>query len=1448
MIYPALRYLLYAIGLLLLLVIGAIVFVQTGSGKRLLTSELSRQLSTEDASIEIDGLDGFVPFDMQLSQLRLADRDGVWLKADDIHFDWSPGALLGGSLHIAELRTDRIEIVRSPVSDDAPEAESDAPFRLPELPSSLPTLIVDRLAVPEIVLGAPLIGDAATLALKGSIRTSGPGDMVVAKLDLDRTDETTASVALDATVGLAPQSLDLSLAVKESGGILNTLAGRPDIGNVALSLNGSGPLDGWSGRLDADVEGLGTAEADLGLALVDRPRLTIDGAVLLAPAAVPDDLATLLGDRLSIAMDVEQTKAQALGLEKLILAADAVAFESAGSIDLDQGTLSLQGRLDADDLQPLGKFAGLSFSGSGTAEINLGGTLDAPEGTLNLSLTQPTFDDNSASSIETALTLSTLSALSSDRPTFDVSVDGGLEDLLIPGTTLPDSEIGWHARLTLPLEGEIVVKEAAIETAGAALTAKGAIDPETFDGMIQLALDAPSLKRLTEPYGQRIEGTGKLRAEIQLGEKTEDIAVNLDAGLFDLEGLPDGASDLIGGEADLKAKITLDPAQTLSINDLTINAAHVGLTGDAELTLGEGPIAGKLEAVLPDLAVLERLAPEGLEGAIDLKVDIGGTLETPTADLNLATQGLALGGEPITKFEIALAGSDLIAAPNGSLNVNLTMHETPAALALAFRQTAARLSLDGIDLSAPGTTITGDLAIDPDTSLVEGAFEGQIADLGMLDPWLQQPMGGSAETDVALSIEGGRQNASLNMNGNGIHGDFGRIGTLQIDAQLSDLIARPQIEAEARLEEFEQGTTKLANVTLDASGNEGALDFVLGLNGDVVEPLTLNVKGAARITDGFVLSVESLDGRFAGERLRLSTPAALQQSDDNIWLSGLDLRLGEAALQGDVEIHHGKVQGKIDLASLPLRWSEVFGGPEMSGQASAAIDMSGDVADPRISTTLNIDGRLDNATPGDLPLDIEVTALLDQGRLAAELKGSGLTDKPIYADARLPARLSLLPFALELPEDGALEGRIDADLELARLVELLALDDQRLSGNLVTNVTISGTFGRPLVRGPLILSSGSYENSASGTVLEDIKIDALMDGQRLDLKGLTARTGNQGLIATKGWVELAPDDSFPLSFVLNLDEALLLDRDDAEARISGGIAMTGNLEDAAVNGDLKVARATIFLPEGGGPNLPEIQVTERNGHFVNPPATETETDTARPFDPALNVNVDLPNRIYVRGRGLESEWQGDLNISGRTSDPIITGSIRIKKGYFDFLEKRFELTLGEITFSGSSPPNPVIALEAVAEDEDFKAIIKLNGPADDPQFVLSSEPVLPDDEVLARLLFNRPLTEIGPIEAGKLALAVNKLRSSGGGFDAFGEIRNILKIDTLDVVSDQDGESRVRAGKYLNDDVYVEVERGAADETGRARVEIELLPNLSLEADTSEDANSGVGFKWKFDY
>ncbi len=1447
------RWIFYAIALILIVLIGAVGFMQTGPGKHLLAAKLSSLLSTPDQTIEIADIEGWVPLDMRVGDFQLADREGVWLIANSVHLDWSPSALFGGRIQVDEISAERIELIRPPLgNDEPPEPVSDEPFRLPELPKSLPPVTLKRLAVPEILLAAPFLGKAASFALLGSVQANAGGDVITADLDLQRTDEPTAFVRLQTTASLDPRTLDLDLDASDSGGLIRGLANRPELGNVNLSLEGEGPLEDWIGNLRAEADGLALMEVDLGLALVEQPRLTIEGAVQPTAGSLPDDIATLIGEQLSIDLDLVQSKAQALDLRKAVLATASATLDAKGSVQFGEGDLALQTRLVLPDLEPFGPLSTVALSGRADAELTLSGTLDAPKADLDLHLDKPTVDGNTASSITTEIHLTSIEPLSSDRPTFDIAIDGQALGLSIPGTVLPDPDIRWHADISAPLEGQLALSNVLIESAGSALTANGAIDPAKLEGTIDLALDVPSLQRLAAPYDQPLDGKALIKTAIQLADQAKDITIDLDGRLEDLEGLPPGAAELLGEQTGIQAKVALDAERTLTLKDLRIDGTNIGVEGHGELDLDQKGLAGLITVDLPDLAVLEGLLPNGTAGAIQLETELGGDLDAPSADLRVTSRDLVLAGEQIAALGMTLAGKDLIASPNGKLEIDIEARETPVTLALDYRLAEGLLNLDAIDLKAPATNLGGALAMTLETSLIDGSLQGRIADLGALEPLIGQPLDGAIDLSARLDPDNQQQNAELSLQGRNLGGDFGSLKTLNLDAMVNDLTADVVIDAKATLTGFEQGANVIDALTLDASGNAGNVDFELDVAGNVIQPLDLSAAGATAFEEGLTLDLERLNGRFAGEPLRLGSPLSLRQSEANLELADLDLRLGDASLKGQFEIGEQTANGTFGLRSLPLSWSEVFGGPSLTGEARADIELAGSVSAPKVIASLNVEGVLgEGVTPSDVPLDISLNARLDQGRLATDFEASRVTRKPITATASLPLELTLRPFALDLAKDGMLDGSIDAEVLLPRLADFLALDDQTLKGTLFADITIGGTLGEPKIQGPVRLEGGGYENGATGTDIRDLVLTAIASNERVEITELAGKTGKKrGTIASKGWLEFDAEADFPLSLTLTLDDARLVNRDDLDGRVSGDIAMIGDLGSAQIKGDLSVNRAEISIPDGGGPSLPELEVVEVGGRIVNPPEVEEDEDAdeEKPFDPTLDVRVRLPNKVYVRGRGLESEWQGDLKISGRASEPIIVGSLNIKKGYFDFLDKRFALELGEITFSGSTPPNPIIALEAVSEDDDFKAIIKVNGPANDPQLLLSSEPVLPEDEVLARLLFNRELSQIGPVEAGKLALALNRLRGGGGGFNVLSEVRNILKIDTLDVVSDEEGETAVKAGKYLNDDVYVEVEKGSGEESGRARVEIELLPNISLEADTSEDANSGVGLKWKFNY
>jgi autotransporter translocation and assembly factor TamB len=55
-------------------------------------------------------------------------------------------------------------------------------------------------------------------------------------------------------------------------------------------------------------------------------------------------------------------------------------------------------------------------------------------------------------------------------------------------------------------------------------------------------------------------------------------------------------------------------------------------------------------------------------------------------------------------------------------------------------------------------------------------------------------------------------------------------------------------------------------------------------------------------------------------------------------------------------------------------------------------------------------------------------------------------------------------------------------------------------------------------------------------------------------------------------------------------------------------------------------------------------------------------------------------------------------------------------------------------------------------------------------------------------------------------------------------------------------------GKYLTEDIYVDVEKGLEGNTGKVSVTVELTPNLTVESEAGMDAGKGLELNWKRDY
>ena len=967
---------------------------------------------------------------------------------------------------------------------------------------------------------------------------------------------------------------------------------------------------------------------------------------------------------------------------------DQLGIEASGRVDFDRDELAVSAALDAPDLGAFDRIAKTALAGEAGLTLDIDGAIMEPAGTARLRGSGLLIDSITLADLDTTLDFEATHPLDQDRAGFRLGSKGEALGIIVPETTLPDEAVDWTADLLLPLEGMITIEQASIETAGATLAATGSIEPETLRSDLDLKLDIETLHRLVAPYGEAIDGRARIEAKVTTGDRADAIAVDLDATLSELANLPDGAAELLGESADLDATVALDQRRHLRIEALSLKGREASLQGKVGLDLESRDLSSAITATLPRLAALADLIGEPIEGALALDAAIAGTLDDPRAELTLTSDRLTLGDEQLDAIALNLRGNNLSASPEGALKLDVTARTLPLTLALTYQLDDSSLTLQQTRLEGPSTQLGGDLTIDLERTLIDGTLNGGIDDLSALAPLLQETLAGAVTFEAALAPDDTAQKADLSVRGERIGGDFGTIRKIELDAALSDMLGKAGIEATARLQGFDKDDVALSTGTARVAGDLDRLAIDLALDGKAMQPLSLETNADLTLGDGITLDVGRLSGRFAGEELRLNLPLKVEQSDLRLAVNDLDLSLGAARLSGGVEIGEQQAEGTLALRSLPLAWLERFDGPPLEGLVRADIGISGSIDRPQVSADIDFtDIRADKVTKTDLPpMDVTYRARLENGYLASSLLAARLTRQPIEATAAHPLNLTLRPFSLEAPEDGVIEGKADLAVSLERLGDLLALDGQVMKGDLTADLTFGGTIGEPRIDGPITLDNGQYEYLESGTALNEIVLGARAANQMITVDRLTAKTGNGGTVDGEGWIDLHPDENFPLSLSLAFKNAELVSRDDVEATISGDLAMLGNLDAASVEGNLAVNRADLSIPEGGGIDLPDIDVEEIGATIVN--IKKPEKNREKAFDPRLDIAVALPNKVYVRGRGLDSEWQGDLNITGPASAPRVTGDLEVKKGYFDFIEKRFQIEKRPDRFQGRLTAQP----------------------------------------------------------------------------------------------------------------------------------------------------------------
>ncbi|MEL7344273.1 MAG: translocation/assembly module TamB domain-containing protein, partial [Pseudomonadota bacterium] len=369
---------------------------------------------------------------------------------------------------------------------------------------------------------------------------------------------------------------------------------------------------------------------------------------------------------------------------------------------------------------------------------------------------------------------------------------------------------------------------------------------------------------------------------------------------------------------------------------------------------------------------------------------------------------------------------------------------------------------------------------------------------------------------------------------------------------------------------------------------------------------------------------------------------------------------------------------------------------------------------------------------------------------------------------------------------------------------------------------------------------------AFGLVLDPVQatVDLAGDVLTLDVNA-TARDG--GRIAVSGPVTLAP---LAADLAIDLDALRISDPNLYDTAVDGRVTVTGPLSGGAlIAGRVAPNQTELRIPSTGFATSALSGLVHVNEPFV---VRQTRTragliEVDRP-GPAvaygLDLIIDAPNRIFLRGRGLDAELGGQLVVGGTTLAPTAVGGFDLIRGRLDILGRRLTLTEGQASLEGSFDPS--LRLVATTQTEDVEVRIVIAGQASSPDIRFESDPELPEDEVLAQLLFGRGIDTLSPLQAAQLASAVATLAGRGGD-GIVGRLRSTLGFDDLDVATSETGATDLRIGRYLGENLYTDVTIGS-DGRSEVSLNLDLTPSVSVQGSVANDGGSSIGIFYQRDY
>ncbi len=406
--------------------------------------------------------------------------------------------------------------------------------------------------------------------------------------------------------------------------------------------------------------------------------------------------------------------------------------------------------------------------------------------------------------------------------------------------------------------------------------------------------------------------------------------------------------------------------------------------------------------------------------------------------------------------------------------------------------------------------------------------------------------------------------------------------------------------------------------------------------------------------------------------------------------------------------------------------------PRSTGQLD--LQISGTYSEPVLDAVLEARDLRSPDQPKLPPADLKLVLAGRDERLTLD----GSATAPDFPAGVMKASMAFHPAEWAATpgrlQEESVAARVDLPrLDLSRFSSLVPAAD-RIAGIVTGNIIVSGKLSKPELKGSIDLAGiGIDFKNQRFPAVEGSSAAVEFGLDRITLKSLKTTVAG-GTLQGDGSLAITGGKLGDINLRLRGDHLPLVRDDVLILRANADLRLQGPWLRPTLSGSVGVVDSIFYrdielLPIGSpfvGPQaaaLPKIDVPKSEGNSLPEPFR----------DWVLNVQVGTQEPLLIRGNFATGEVTGKIRIGGTFGEPAPDGVVKIKDFRAALPFSTLSVSSGTATFTPASGFDPILEIRGTAEPRPYRVTVYAYGRASDPQLVLTSNPPLPENEIMTLL-------------------------------------------------------------------------------------------------------------------